>query len=184
MVRGAYLHTEIDKQSLHISKEETDLAYDSAVKFLLSEGIKKSSELAPQTSGNVPAWTADIMLATHNAASVRKAFSLYTSQDPNSQIHGLTFAQLLGMADEVSMDLVTKINDLKSQTPTNHFISTDEKNPFPRLGVYKYTAWGSLRDCLLYVLRRAEENKDAVARTKDTAWAIWGELKSRAWRRN
>ncbi|THZ73812.1 FAD-linked oxidoreductase [Aureobasidium pullulans] len=178
MVRGAYLHTELDKQSLHVSKQRTDEAYDATVQFLLQEGKA------------VP-WKADIMLATHNAQSVRKAFDLYTSTQnsskqngvPEPQIRGMTFSQLMGMADEVSMDLVNKIDIAKKEEPTRHLTEMDDTNPYPRLGVYKYTAWGSLRDCLLYILRRAEENKDAVARTQDTAFAVMRELQSRVLRR-
>ncbi|THV92794.1 FAD-linked oxidoreductase [Aureobasidium pullulans] len=158
MVRGAYLHTELDKQSLHVSKQRTDEAYDATVQFLLH---------------------------------VRKAFDLYTSTQnsskqngvPEPQIRGMTFSQLMGMADEVSMDLVNKIDIAKKEEPTRHLTEMDDTNPYPRLGVYKYTAWGSLRDCLLYILRRAEENKDAVARTQDTAFAVMRELQSRVLRR-
>lgn len=179
MVRGAYLHTELDKQSLHVSKQQTDEAYDATVQFLLQEAKA------------VP-WKADIMLATHNAQSVRKAFDLYTSTQVVSnhsgnrkpQIRGVTFSQLMGMADEVSMDLVNKIDIAKKEESTRHLTEVDSINVYPRLGVYKYTAWGSLRDCLLYILRRAEENKDAVARTQDTAFAVMRELQSRVLRRS
>lgn len=178
MVRGAYLHTELDKQSLHISKQQTDEAYDNAVRFLLRE------------ESNIT-WQADVMLATHNAKSVRQAFELYTStykstkenRELKPQICGVTFAQLMGMADEVSMDLVNKIERAKKKDSTKHLTEVDNTNSYPRLGVYKYTAWGSLRDCLLYILRRAEENKDAAARTQDTALAILRELRSRVLRR-
>ncbi|KAG9850558.1 FAD-linked oxidoreductase, partial [Aureobasidium melanogenum] len=174
MVRGAYLHTELDKQSLHVSKQQTDEAYDDTVRFLLREG-----------SG--AAWKADVMLATHNAKSVRQAFDLYTSIYMTSkedyrlrpQICGVAFAQLMGMADEVSMELVNKIEQAKKQESTKRMTEVDSTNVYPRLGVYKYTAWGSLRDCLLYILRRAEENKDAAARTQDTAFTILRELRSR-----
>ncbi|KAG9568579.1 FAD-linked oxidoreductase, partial [Aureobasidium melanogenum] len=174
MVRGAYLHTELDKQSLHVSKQQTDEAYDDTVRFLLREG-----------SG--AAWKADVMLATHNAKSVRQALDLYTSIYMTSkedcrlrpQVCGVAFAQLMGMADEVSMELVNKIEQAKEQESTKRMTEVDSTNVYPRLGVYKYTAWGSLRDCLLYILRRAEENKDAAARTQDTAFAILRELRSR-----
>ncbi|KAI4751084.1 FAD-linked oxidoreductase [Aureobasidium sp. EXF-3400] len=174
MVRGAYLHTELDKQSLHVSKRQTDEAYDAAVQFLLQQ-----DEMVP--------WKVDIMLATHNAQSVCKAFDIFTTTQtaPNqndlseSHIRGLTFSQLMGMADEVSMDLVNKIGIAKKGESSRHLTEMDSTNVFPRLGVYQYTAWGSLRDCLLYILRRAEENKDAVARTQDTAFAVMRELRYR-----
>lgn len=174
MVRGAYLHTELDKQSLHISKQRTDDAYDETVRFLLRQESDAS-------------WKADVMLATHNAKSVREAFDLYIStfmipkenDKSRPQVCGISFAQLMGMADEVSMELVNKIEQVKKKESVRPLTEVDSRNLYPRLGVYKYTAWGSLRDCLLYILRRAEENKDAAARTQDTAFAILRELRSR-----
>ncbi|KAI5271263.1 FAD-linked oxidoreductase [Aureobasidium subglaciale] len=176
MVRGAYLHTEMDKQSLHISKQQTDEAYDATVRYLLQAEGDRS-------------WKADVLLATHNAQSVQRAFDLYTSThllaaQKEPRVRGMTFAQLMGMADEVSMDLVNKIEHARKQDLTKHLTEVDMHNPYPRLGVYKYTAWGSLRDCLLYILRRAEENKDAAARTQDTAFAVMRELRSRVFRRS
>ncbi|KAI5247713.1 FAD-linked oxidoreductase [Aureobasidium subglaciale] len=176
MVRGAYLHTELDKKSLHISKQHTDEAYDATVRYLLQAEHDRS-------------WKADVLLATHNAQSVHRAFDLYTSAhllaaQKEPRIRGVTFAQLMGMADEVSMDLVNRIEHARKQDLTKHLTEVDIHNPYPRLGVYKYTAWGSLRDCLLYILRRAEENKDAAARTQDTAFAVMRELRSRVFRRS
>lgn len=179
MVRGAYMHTELDKHALHISKQETDHAYDATVRYLLEK------------QSHTP-WKADVMLATHNARSVRTAFDLYISMYRSSileaqsrpQIRGLTFSQLMGMADEVSMELVNKIQLAKKENSIKHLTEVTTANPYPCLGIYKYTAWGSLRDCLLYILRRAEENKDAVARTQDTAFAVIRELRSRILRRN
>ena len=32
---------------------------------------------------------------------------------------------------------------------------------------YKYLVWGTTGECMKYLLRRAQENKDAVSRTRE-----------------
>ncbi|KAJ3474445.1 hypothetical protein NLG97_g9842 [Lecanicillium saksenae] len=44
------------------------------------------------------------------------------------------------------------------------------------LPVYKYMAWGTTGECMKYLLRRAEENRDAVTRTREDRDAMWAEL--------
>nr|XP_036579207.1 proline dehydrogenase [Colletotrichum truncatum]KAF6786693.1 proline dehydrogenase [Colletotrichum truncatum] len=170
LVRGAYLHTEPERALLQDSKKATDVAYDTAVKFLIS----------PSASGKP--WSADVMLATHNSESAWKAMSLYTDlvkskTTTRGGVKSLAFAQLMGMADEVSLKLVSEIKRLGLQTAG---AGGGKANPFPAVGVYKYSVWGSLEECLLYMLRRAEENKDAVARSRQTARAMILELFMRA----
>jgi hypothetical protein len=45
--------------------------------------------------------------------------------------------------------------------------------------VFKCSTWGSMGDCIGYLLRRAVENRDAVLRTKDEFWALRREAGSR-----
>lgn len=45
--------------------------------------------------------------------------------------------------------------------------------------VYKYVVWGTSEECMLYLMRRAEENKEAVQRASASRSALWQELKSR-----
>jgi hypothetical protein len=102
-----------------------------------------------------------MVLATHNADSVRQARAIADAGLAKSYI---SCAQLQGMADEVSCEIV------------------DSKSPGASVGasvqlpVYKYLVWGSIGECMKYLLRRAQENKDAVQRTRSTRDAMFGEL--------
>jgi len=62
------------------------------------------------------------------------------------------------MADEISCELV----DLAGQGTA--------------VPVYKYLVWGTTGECMKYLLRRAQENKDAVARTRSGRDAMWAEV--------
>lgn len=120
-------------------------------------------------------WTAEVMLATHNTASVEKAMTLYQSRThANQPVQKLVFAQLMGMADEISMKLAADIQAMKA----------DAQKPGSDVSVYKYSVWGSLEDCLLYMLRRAEENQDAATRSRVTAGLMMREIgeRMRFWR--
>ncbi|KAJ3518865.1 hypothetical protein NM208_g14353 [Fusarium decemcellulare] len=176
MVRGAYIHVEANPAAIHDSKQNTDDCYDNSVKFLF--GGKINNPESGSTIGEKRPWNADIMLATHNDASVQKALSLWRAggaltDTPNANggtVQSLSFAQLMGMADEVSLGLVA---DKKDHSWTSESVP---KESLPAVGVYKYTIWGSFEECLLYMLRRAEENQDAVARTRGTAAVTLKEL--------
>ncbi|KAF4962751.1 hypothetical protein FSARC_9199 [Fusarium sarcochroum] len=176
MVRGAYIHVEANPSAIHNSKQNTDDCYDNSVKFLL--GGKIDNPESGSTAGQKQPWNADIVLATHNDASVQKALSLWRTggalkDTPNANggtVQSLSFAQLMGMADEVSLALVA---DKKDHSWTSDSVP---KESLPTVGVYKYTIWGSFEECLLYMLRRAEENQDAVARTRGTAVVTLKEL--------
>jgi len=45
--------------------------------------------------------------------------------------------------------------------------------------VYKYLVWGSVGECMRYLVRRAEENRDAVQRTVESRKALVRELQRR-----
>jgi proline dehydrogenase len=188
MVRGAFIHTEPERDLIHSSKEATDDAYDTAVAYLLggqADGPQQVNRafqtIESSLSTRMTPWRAELVLATHNSESLRKALNQYL-QDNSSFVHpvsgihrvgavfgvqGIFFAQLMGMADEVSLKLATQIRKVSEGRTTDRI---------PKIGVYKYSVWGSLGECLLYLLRRAEENKDAVKRSRETALAIWREL--------
>jgi hypothetical protein len=57
------------------------------------------------------------------------------------------------MADEVSFTLL----QLNKQDTLSEGLATSD--------VYKCLTWGTINDCIFYLLRRANENKDAVSRT-------------------
>lgn len=109
----------------------------------------------------------DLVVACHNKESVDKVLALRRSMTAEEcGVGELVFAQLMGMADELSLGLVAE-GSRKMQD--NDF---DVK-------VYKYAVWGSTQECVRYLLRRAEENKDAVARSSENRKAVMEEV----WRR-
>lgn len=172
LVRGAYLYVEPDRKSIiHGTKDVTDKSYDEAIDYLLAG----NSEIQ---SGDTKTWTAEVMLATHNSRSVEKAFASFQERSkalintkPNSgaigkdKVQSMVFAQLMGMADEISMKLAKEMEQAGAAEVME-----------PGLGVCKYTVWGSFEDCLLYILQRAEENQDAVARSRETALVMVKEI--------
>ncbi|KAJ9656819.1 hypothetical protein H2198_004707 [Neophaeococcomyces mojaviensis] len=177
LVRGAYMYVEPNRDIIHDTKQGTDDAYDAAVKYLLSARAD-----GPVENGN---WNADIVLATHNTPSVQKALRQYMSNaNTRERIRGLGFAQLMGMADELSLSLAAQLRQTENIS-TKEQSTTSTQDPkslnakIPEIGVYKYTVWGTLSDCLLYMLRRAEENSDAAGRSRATVLEVLKELTRR-----
>ena len=166
MVRGAYLGSD-DRSLIHSTIEDTHNAYDSIASALIHR--KWNHTLKPANGKtDQPIADVNVVLATHNDTSVQKAQALRQDQATRGEaLTPLTFAQLQGMADEVSCSLiaVAKANE------------GNEKAVKER--VFKCTTWGPMYDCLNYLLRRAAENKDAAGRTQETRNAMRAEI----WRR-
>lgn len=162
LVRGAYLTSE-PKHLTFDTKEGTDAQYDACAEAVVKQ--QWTDKVVAPTPGT-PFPPVSIVLATHNLASVQKAKKIRASQmlatDPES-LPRLTYAQLQGMADEISQSLV--------QDPT---MKADSKAK-----VVKCMTWGTTTECLNFLLRRASENKEAALRTEDTRKAMGAEL----WRR-
>ena len=105
------------------------------------------------------------MIASHNPASIRKAQDLHRSQDRAGEPKiDVIYAQLQGMADTISCELLQAGNASKGLEPSR---------------AYKYVVWGSTAECVKYLHRRAVENRDAVVRTREVRDALASEL----WRR-
>lgn len=110
-----------------------------------------------------------VVIASHNANTVDLAQRLRQEQlNRGEQLTPLVYAQLQGMADEVSCSLL-------AATRHNGGDETKVKEQ-----VVKCIAWGSMTECLNYLLRRAAENKDAASRTSDTRKAMGSEILRRA----
>ncbi|KAK7418174.1 proline dehydrogenase [Neonectria punicea] len=156
LVRGAYLGSD-PRHLFHDTKEDTDKCYDTLAASVLSRkwssSVKGKGEYPPSS----------LMIASHNAESVRRARAICDAGAAKSDV---SFAQLQGMADEVSCELVEA-----GQTARK-----EKGNPAPALPAYKYLVWGTTGECMKYLLRRAQENKDAVQRTRDSRDAMWTEL--------
>ncbi|KXT01255.1 hypothetical protein AC578_3792 [Pseudocercospora eumusae] len=165
LVRGAYLASE--KRSLiHDTIQHTHHAYDSAASALLHRSY--NSFLRPSTPGHDKMQNnINVMIASHNAMTVAKAQELRRQQKSRGEeLTPLAFAQLQGMADEVSCTLLaaTKAN-------AHH-----DDPSFVKEKVFKCTPWGSMQECLNYLLRRAAENRDAAGRTRETRRAMGEEI--------
>ncbi|KAL0935725.1 proline oxidase [Colletotrichum truncatum] len=158
LVRGAYIGSD-PRHLIHDTKTDTDTAYDGIAESLLrrrwGDVLKGDSQMPPVS----------MVLASHNAESVRKARALCETGEAKIQV---AFAQLQGMADEVSCELVA-------------FKKTEDEDRKTRsVSAYKYLVWGSTGECMKYLLRRAHENRDAVQRTRSGRDAMWSELVRRA----
>ena len=162
LVRGAYLTSE-PKELTFDTKEGTDANYDDCADAVLRQ---QWTDKVASPSPNTPFPPVNIVLATHNLTSVLKAKTIRASQmltTAPEKLPYLTYAQLQGMADEISQSLV--------QDPT---MKADA-----RAKVVKCMTWGTTTECLNFLLRRASENKEAALRTEDTRKAMGAEL----WRR-
>ena len=153
------------------SKDETDKAYDGITEALLSRKWNDVLEpLSGEKTGKVP--EVAFVLASHNHETVKKATKLREEQTQRGeQKIDMTWGQLMGMADEVSCELVMcdKAKEI-------------EKNAVKeRPNTYKYFVWGSVSECLKYLVRRAEENRDAVTGAEGTRLALRTELGRRIW---
>ncbi|EAW06670.1 proline dehydrogenase family protein [Aspergillus clavatus NRRL 1] len=171
LVRGAYLKTE-PRHLIWAEKEETDACYDGVVEALLTRRynsmLKSASE---QHKTELP--PVNVIIATHNRESVQKAHALRLQQASRAEDKGvdLSYAQLQGMADEVSCELLQGFPAPESGVK-NSFVESPN--------VYKLLTWGSVKECMGFLLRRAVENTEAVARTKQSQEAMFDELKRRA----
>lgn len=155
LVRGAYLGSD-PRDCFWATKEETDDCFNGLASAVLSQ------QWTPSLPGKGDFPHASLVLATHNAESVRRARAICDAGAAKSEI---AFAQLQGMADEVSCELVEA-----SHSPEH------QPNAPSAMPTFKYLTWGTTGECMKYLLRRAHENKDAVQRTRTGRDAMWGEL--------
>lgn len=165
LVRGAYLASE-PRHLIHDTMQDTHKGFDGVMSALIQRDYNSTLKPTSSATASEPWPETNVFVATHNAASVALAQGLRQAQaDAGESLTPLSFSQLQGMADEVSCKLLAAAREggegrVKEQ-------------------VFKYTSWGTMTECLNYLLRRAAENKDAASRTADTRRAMGGEV----WRR-
>jgi len=171
LVRGAYLASE-QREVIWDTKEATDAAYDGVSTGLMKRNWTAGGYL--NGSGAFP--NVDCVLATHNLPSVEKAVALRQKQAETGQERiKLVFAQLMGMADDVSAAAIEAGQKAEAKAARSYM--GQQQVDIPK--VYKYLVWGSVQECMRYLVRRAEENRDAATRTKESRAALWSELKRR-----
>lgn len=139
LVRGAYIHAEPDRNVIHNTKEDTDACYDSGIQYVLKD-LQDNSERA--TLGH-------LVVASHNARSSKLASDLINQSQNTVFKSNVVLGQLLGMADDVTFDLIT------NQRVKN---------------IIKYVPWGPPVETKDYLLRRLQENGDAVR--SDNGWPL------------
>ncbi|KAF4301889.1 putative proline dehydrogenase, mitochondrial [Botryosphaeria dothidea] len=158
LVRGAYLASD-ERGLIHDSKAATDAAYDGIAGGALRRQI---GEFEAEAFPGV-----ELILASHNRASVVRAHELHRQRVREGlPTVPVAFAQLHGMSDEVSFGL------LQLGAEGGEGVKPPE--------VYKCSTWGSLGECLAYLMRRAAENRDAAARTAEEYAALKAEVRRRA----
>lgn len=157
LVRGAYINSD-ERSLIHDTKQDTDDAYDTIAQGALSQQLGTFG-----SQGSRPFPSVNLFLASHNKQSVFTAHNLHQKRlratEPTVPVG---YAQLQGMSDQVSFGLL-KLRDNNGSSPE----------------VFKCSTWGTMSECLAYLLRRAVENRDAVSRTGDELKA----LRAESWKR-
>ena len=195
LVRGAYLGSD-PRHIIHDTKAETDAAYDGIAASLITRrwGPVLRPQPQPQSQTQKPGGKksdmpdfphVSVVLGSHNLESVRKARALRAGGDaaPGTE---LAIGQLMGMADDVSCDLLAsnraimermreRARERQIECP-NEKLRHQQQTEEAVTKAYKYIVWGSTKECMAYLLRRAHENKDAVSRTVAARNAMWQEL--------
>ncbi|KAI8934831.1 hypothetical protein NX059_008512 [Plenodomus lindquistii] len=155
LVRGAYILSD-DRSLIHNTKEDTDKAYNGIAQGALRREIGEFGTSRPFPS-------ISLFLASHNRDSVLSANKMHRQRTKAGlPTVPVAFGQLHGMSDEVSFSLLAEKGE-------------DEAPP----EVFKCSTWGSMGECIGYLLRRAVENRDAVLRTKDEFAALRAETRRR-----
>lgn len=173
LVRGAYLGSD-PRHLIHDTKADTDASYDGIAEAILRRQwttplVSQDPKLSGAAGEVFP--SVSLVLASHNKESVSKARNILRSGVIGTDI---AFAQLQGMADEISCELVCS-----AKRPTNTAVGRTGSASEREIKAYKYLVWGSTGECMKYLLRRAHENRDAVQRTRSGRDAMRDEL----WRR-
>jgi hypothetical protein len=162
LVRGAYLGSD-PRHLIHDSKADTDAAYNGIAESL---ALRSYNSILKPAEGEAEFPEVNVVLAGHNHTSVRKIQVLRNAQaEKGEKQTELVYAQLQGMADEVSCELVQA-----GKTEPGE----EKKIDIPE--AYKYLVWGTTGECMKYLLRRAQENRDAVERTLEGRNAMATEL--------
>jgi proline dehydrogenase len=163
-VRGAYISNEI-RDRIHDTKQDTDASYNGIVRDLMTGSIPGFS------ASNFPKLA--LFLAGHNPESVQKASSLINDLAEKGELRVLPeFGQLQGMADELGCKLFQDSENMRTK-----LTSSSQSAVVPK--VYKCLTWGSVQECMQYLVRRAVEKHGSVGRMQDGMSKIVRELRRR-----
>ena len=159
LVRGAYIKNDT-RSAIHDTKADTDESYNGIVHDVL-----RGTDLG--LDGETPPMK--LFLAGHNPESVAKAWNLIQELSDQKKLKVLPdFGQLQGMADELGCRLLQRCEDLRNSSSAA---------VVPR--VYKCLTWGSVHECMQFLVRRVVENSGGTDRMRDGRSEYLREL----WRR-
>ena len=146
LVRGAYMEKERERAAemgypspIHPSKEATDDAFDTGIRFCLDNWERIA-----------------FCNASHNVESARKQVEYIRAKGLDPKHPHLMFCQLYGMSDNLTFNLA------------HH-------------GFYvgKYLVYGSVREVVPYLIRRAEENSSVTGDMSREHQLVLKEIKRR-----
>ena len=171
LVRGAYLGSD-PRHVIWPTKENTDRTFDELAESLIRRTYGEVFKgLRGKGDSEFP--DVNLVLASHNHVSVKKAQIIRNEQVQKGQNRvDMVYGQLMGMADELSCELLQEGQAMSRGGENGTLVSAAVDRP----KVYKYLVWGTVGECMKYLLRRAEENRDAVVRTKEGRRALSTEL--------
>lgn len=145
LVRGAYMLQERQRAAemgyrspIHSTLERTHESYNAACTTILPR---------------VAAGGAEVMIATHNQDSVSAVVKQMAELGIDRRLGGVSFGQLLGMCDHVSIGLGKA-----------------------GYSAYKYVPYGPVKDVVPYLVRRAEENATVLSSAPQEIAMRWKEL--------
>ena len=190
LVRGAYIAND-QREKIHDNKKDTDESYNSLVADALSGKHLGFSESTGQKFPKIA-----LFLAGHNPETVSKAWDLIQELSAKKELKVLPdFGQLQGMADVLGCRLLQQCDDLKPREDTvlrkkcsgnpqqnsTRFddASWEKKKVIGVPEVFKCLTWGSIQECMQYLLRRLVENQGGADRMRDGMIAYRQELKRR-----
>ena len=151
VVRGAYVSSEI-KGAQERGEEIPLVASKEECDFAYNNAVSKILNKIKDKSNN----EVSIFVATHNRESVDNAVKLMNKLQIESHAPSVIFATILGMSDHLSCFLGLKGYNVCKLVPYNEF-----------------------EDVLPWLLRRLEENSDAVNAGQQEKHLLWKEVKRR-----
>ncbi|KAF2230753.1 FAD-linked oxidoreductase [Viridothelium virens] len=175
LVRGAYIAND-QREKIHDTKAHTDESYNSIVADVLTGRnlgfLGSNGQSFPKIA---------LFLAGHNPESVSKAWDLIQELSAKKELKVLPdFGQLQGMADVLGCRLLQKCDDLKASSESSTRLDDASKEEVVAVPeVFKCLTWGSMQECMQYLLRRLIENQSGADRMRDGLTAYRQEL----WRR-
>jgi proline dehydrogenase len=174
LVRGAYLACD-PRHLFWETIEDTHHTYDGIAESLMRGAYNDTLKATCPSAGAFP--RVNLVLAGHNKDSVIRAQAIRNAQVASGEPRiDLAYGQLMGMAENVSCELV-HAGRVAVQEGRESVVDIP--------GAYQYLVWGTVGECSQYLVRRAEENKDALSRTREGRKVLGKELLRRcgmSWR--